>query len=59
MRKCGWISRNRLPAFLSQENEPKELQGYNGSSPFSAAFAAAIIISGPLFRTLPTFGLAS
>ena len=34
-------------------------QDYRGSVPSSAAFAAARIISGPLLRTFPTFGLAS
>ncbi len=34
-------------------------EDYNGNSPASLAAAAARISSGPLFRTLPTFGLAS
>lgn len=32
---------------------------HSGNSPVSLAFAAALISSGPLFRTLPTLGLAS
>ena len=50
--------RPSLPAPPREENEPNGAV-YNGSSPSSAAFAAARIISGPLFRMLPTFGLAS
>lgn len=41
--------RPRLSALLSQENEPK-VSGYSCSSRSSAAFAAARIIAGPLFR---------
>ena len=35
------------------------LRSYKGSSPSSAATAVARVSSGPLFRTFPTFGLAS
>ena len=38
---------------------PLGAEPQSGRSPSSAALAAARIISGPLFRMLPTFGFAS